>query len=230
MKSRKNGSSVRPTPGGKGSRAAVKAIAKPTVVRLSEYLILLEELGSQGVDVVSSRELAALFGNNANQVRQDLSCLGHTGRVGQGYSVAALEQMIRQALGLTTLRKIVLVGCGRLGTTLALHVPLQQYGMELVGAFDVAPQIVGSYLGRIRIEHANRIPEICRERNVTMAVLTVPKTTAQDVADLLVSGGVTGILNYTRVRLKVPAGVVVQNRQIVCSFIQLFHATHARRP
>ena len=208
-------------------RASAKTIAKPTVVRLSEYLILLEELGSQGIDVVSSRELASLFGNNANQVRQDLSCLGHTGRVGQGYSVAELEQMIRRALGLTTARKLVLVGCGRLGTTLALHVPLSQYGMELVGAFDVAPQIVGSYLGRIRIEHVNRVPEICRERNVTLAVLTVPKTTAQEVTDLLASGGVKGILNYTRVRLKVPPGVVVQNRQIVCSFIQLFHATHA---
>ncbi len=202
-----------------------RRIAWPTVLRLSEYLILLEELADQRKAVVSSRELADIYGNNANQVRQDLSCLGHTGRVGQGYSVKQLEQMLRQTLGLTTRRKIALVGCGRLGTTLALHVPMDRYGMTLAAAFDTAPTLIGTRLGAIAIDDAASIPEICRERGIELAVLTVPKSTAQEVADLLVAGGVRGILNYTRVRLRVPPGVMVQNRQIVCSFLQLFHAT-----
>lgn len=203
-------------------------MAWPTVLRLSEYLIILEELISQGRAVASSRELAEIYGNNANQVRQDLSCLGHTGRVGQGYSVRELEQTLRRALGLTEARGLCLVGCGRLGTTLALHVPLSGYGMNLAAAFDIAPWIIGTHLGSVTVEDARKIPELCRERKIELAVLTVPKTVAQETADLLVAGGVRGILNYTRVRLKVPAGIVVQNRQIVCSFIQLFHATFNR--
>lgn len=205
-----------------------RRIAWPTALRLSEYLIILEELAAQNTAVVSSRELADIYGNNANQVRQDLSCLGHTGRVGQGYSVKELEQMIRGVLGLNTRRRIALVGCGRLGTTVALHVPLANYGMDLVAAFDVAHHIVGTHIGPVLVEHASRIPEVCRERGVQLAMLTVPKSTAQESADQLVAGGVLGILNYTRVRLRVPPGVVVQNRQIVCSFLQLFHATFNR--
>ncbi len=200
-------------------------IAWPTVLRLSEYLIILEELADQKAAVVSSRELAEIYGNNANQVRQDLSCLGHTGRVGQGYSVKQLELMIRQALGLTTRRRMALVGCGRLGSTLALHVPMDRYSMTLAAAFDTAPNLLGKPLGAVFIEDAANIPEVCRERGIELAVLTVPKSTAQEVSDLLVEGGVRGILNYTRVRLRVPPDVVVQNRQIVCSFLQIFHAT-----
>lgn len=202
-----------------------KRIAWPTALRLSEYLILLEELLDKSAGVISSRELAEIYGNNASQVRQDLSCLGHTGRVGQGYNVRQLEQMIRQALGLTVRRRVALVGCGRLGTTLALHVQMDRYSMQLAAAFDTAPSLIGKTLGPVVIEDAALIPEICRERGIELAVLTVPKSTAQEVADLLVEGGVKGILNYSRVRLRVPPQVTVQNRQIVCSFLQLFHAT-----
>ncbi|NOY82711.1 MAG: redox-sensing transcriptional repressor Rex [Kiritimatiellaeota bacterium] len=198
-----------------------KRIAWPTVVRLSEYLIILEELVENGVDVVTSRELAGLYGNNANQVRQDLFCLAETGRVGQGYSVPVLERTIRQALGLTEPRGVAIVGCGRLGTVLALHVPLANYGLNLVAAFDVDPNIVGKNLGAVRIDHADRMTEICRDRRVRVAALSVPEEAAQDSASKLVAAGVVGILNYTRVRLKVPARVVVQNRQIICSFIQI---------
>ena len=207
------------------ARKTGRRIAWPTALRLSEYLILLEELLDQSAEVISSRELAEIYGNNASQVRQDLSCLGHTGRVGQGYNVRQLEQMIRQALGLTVRRRVALVGCGRLGTTLALHVRMDRYSMDLAAAFDNAPALIGKPLGPVVIEDADLIPEICRERQIELAVLAVPKSTAQEVADLLVGGGVKGILNYTRVRLRVPPEVIVQNRQIVCSFLQLFHAT-----
>ena len=208
--------------------APTRRIARPTAQRLTEYLIILEELRDRGEAVVSSRQLANIYGNNANQVRQDLSCLGHTGRVSQGYAVPELEQTIRRVLGLTSPRGLVLVGCGRLGTTLALHVPLTNYGMELVAAFDVLPGIVGTKLGPVTIEDAARIPAVCRERNVELGVLAVPKTAAQEAADLLVAGGVLGILNYTRVMLRVPPHVYVQNRQLVCSFIQLFYSTFSR--
>lgn len=206
-----------------------RRMAWPTVLRLSEYLIILEDLLDRGTQVVSSRELAGIYGNNANQVRQDLSSLGRTGRVSQGYAVRDLEQMIRQTLGLNERRRLALVGCGRLGTTLALHVPLANYGMDLVAAFDALPRLIGTRLGGVTIEEASRIPAVCRERTIELAVLAVPKNAAQEATDLLVAGGVQGILNYTQVMLRVPAGITVQNRQLVCSFIQLFHATFAGR-
>ena len=201
-----------------------RRIAWPTAVRLSEYLIILEDLAESDVEVVSSRELAARYGNNANQVRQDLFCLKHTGRVGQGYGVKELERTIREALGLLSPRGVAIVGCGRLGTTLALHVPLANYGFHLVAAFDVSPRIIGTNVGSVRVDPADRIPEICRDRNVDLAALSVPKEAAQESAQRLVEGGVRGILNYTRVRLQLPEDVVVHDRQIICSFMQLSYA------
>jgi redox-sensing transcriptional repressor len=130
---------------------------------------------------------------------------------------------------LTAPRGLAIVGCGRLGTTLALHVPLANYGMNLVAAFDTDPRIVGTNLGPVRIDHADRIPEICADRRVELAALSVPKEAAQATTDLLVMARVRGMLNFTRVRLRVPAQVVVQNRQMVCSFIQLSYSTFSRR-
>jgi len=210
------------------SSKADRQIARPTAQRLSEYLIILEELAERGTEVVSSRELAEKYGNNASQVRQDLFCLESTGRVGQGYVVRELERTIRRALGLEFRRRIAIVGCGRLGTTLALHVPLANYGLDLVAAFDVDPRVIGTRLGALRIDSAERLPEICRERGVSLAALSVPNEAAQQAADDLVRAGILGILNYTRVRLRAPAHVLVQNRQIVCSFIQLAYEANQR--
>jgi redox-sensing transcriptional repressor len=203
---------------------AAAHIAWPTVVRLSEYLIILESLAEEGIEQVSSRQLAEIYGNNSNQVRQDMFAFQHHGHIGQGYLVRELEREIRHALGLDYRRRVAIVGCGRLGTTLALHVPLANYGMDLVAAFDVAPHVVGTNLGSLRIDHADRIAEICADRDVHLAALSVPKESAQNTADQLVQAGIKGIMNYTRVRLRVPEGVVSQNRQIICSFMQLSHA------
>jgi redox-sensing transcriptional repressor len=207
---------------------ADRQIARPAAQRLSEYLIILEELADRGIEVVSSRELAEQYGNNASQVRQDLFCLESTGRVGQGYSVRELERTIRRALGLEYRRRIAIVGCGRLGTTLALHVPLANYGLDLVAAFDVDPRVVGTRLGSLRIDSAERLTEICPERGVTLAALSVPNEAAQQATDDLVRAGIVGILNYTRTRLRAPSHVLIQNRQIVCSFIQLAHEVNRR--
>ena len=214
---------AQPDPSGKGPR-----ISWPTSTRLAEYLIILEELADNGRDVVSSRELAEFYGNNANQVRQDLFRLENTGRVGQGYVVRELEDTIRHTLGINQQHGVAIVGCGRLGSTLAQHVPLANYGLNFVAAFDIDSRLVGTNLGPVRIDHADRITEICRQRNVELAALSVPKEPAQELAEKLVEGGVMGILNYTRVRLRVPETVVVQNRQVICSFIMLSYA-HVRR-
>ena len=193
----------------------------PTTQRLTEYLIILEELAETGVDVVSSRKLAQLYGNNASQVRQDIFRLRHTGRAGRGYRVQQLQNTIRRSLGLDARRNVAIVGCGRMGTTLALHVPLADYGMQLVAAFDIAPEIVGRPLADVTVRHADEIVDLCRDHKVELAALSVPKQAAQQTTDRLVLAGVQGILNYTRVRLRVPPRIHVQNRQIICSFMQL---------
>ena len=55
-------------------------LAWPTVQRLTEYLIILEQHLENNKEVISSSELAEIYSNTASQVRQDIFRLPNTGR------------------------------------------------------------------------------------------------------------------------------------------------------
>jgi redox-sensing transcriptional repressor len=204
----------------------IKPLAWPTVQRLSEYLLVLEQFMKQGREVVSSHDLSELYGNNASQVRQDLFRLPNTGRVGHGYRTAALAAAIRAALGLEQTTRVAIVGCGKLGAALAEHVDFSSYGMMLAGLFDRDPAVVGTHLGKVLVEDAADLTATVRKRAITVAALCVPPDAAQKVTDALIDARIHGILNYTRQRLKVPPSVHVQDRQVICSFLQLAYMSN----
>ncbi len=199
-------------------------LAWPSVNRLSEYLLILEQFEKDGIGTISSSELAEVYGNTASQVRQDLFRLEETGRVGSGYRVDVLTHMIRKALGLERKSRVVIVGCGKLGSAIAEHVPFEEYGMVLAGIFDIAPDIVGRKVRGITVQDVSRDTSALKDLSPDLAALCVPPPAGQETADLLVEAGVKGILNYTRKRLRVPRGVSVQDRQMICAFIQLSFA------
>ena len=60
-------------------------LAWPTIQRLTEYLIILEQYLENHTEVISSSELAEIYSNTPSQVRQDIFRLPNTGRVGHGY-------------------------------------------------------------------------------------------------------------------------------------------------
>lgn len=212
--------------GARKTGGQAKALAGPTVRRLSEYLLVLEQLLKQGREVVSSHDLAEIYGNSASQVRQDLFRLPETGRVGNGYRTAGLAAAIRAALGLDRVTRLAIVGCGKLGAALAEHVDFATYGMALSGLFDRDPEIVGTHLGGVRVEDVAGLTAAVREREIAIAALCVPPGAAQEVTDRLVAAAIRGILNYTRQRLRVPASVQVQDRQVICSFLQLAYMSN----
>lgn len=198
-----------------------KSLTWPTVRRLSEYLLVLEQFLKQGREVVSSHDLAELYGNSASQVRQDLFRLADTGRVGHGYRIASLATSIRNALGVGEVTKVAIVGCGKLGTALAEHVDFLPYGMVLKGLFDQDPAVIGTRLGGVCVEDVAGLTTAVRRRHIVVAALCVTPEAAQPVTDSLVAARIRGLLNYTRQRLRVPPGVYVQDRQVICSFIQV---------
>jgi redox-sensing transcriptional repressor len=56
----------------------MKKVSESTVGRLSIYLRLLHELDTEGVQTLSSEELAQRCGTTAAQVRKDLSFLARS--------------------------------------------------------------------------------------------------------------------------------------------------------
>ena len=60
-------------------------LSPPVIQRLSEYLLILEQFIKEEREVVSSRALADVYGNNSSQVRHDIFQIEHKGSLSHGY-------------------------------------------------------------------------------------------------------------------------------------------------
>ena len=183
----------------------------PTVKRLSLYLRAFEELDHRGITHISSKGLSEILEIPDTQIRKDLSFIGKTGRRGKGYPVRDLIQRIREILGLKSYIPIILVGVGNLGSALLASNLLKHRGFRIVGAFDVDVSKIGKKFCDVRIQDDSKIPEFVKEYGIKLAILTTPGEAAQHTAEILVSAGISGILNFTPENLSVPPYVKVHN-------------------
>jgi redox-sensing transcriptional repressor len=206
-------------------------IPDKTVTRLSIYLRCLEELEAGGVTSVSSRQLAERFGLNSAQVRKDLAYFGQFGVRGLGYYIAELKHNLERILGLKQDWEVVLVGVGNLGSALIAYKGFQARGFKIGMAFDADPAKVGQVVGDVPIVEIAKLVQTVRRKKVKIAVVAVPATAAQSVADLLVEGGVTAILNFAPAQLTVPDGIKVQNVDLSVLLKTLsYHTVRTSRP
>ena len=186
-------------------------IPRKTVYRLSLYSRCLQRLRSNAIRTVSSEALAKAAGVKSTQLRKDLTYFGQFGTRGLGYDVEQLATMISDLLGTTQLQPVVLVGAGHLGMALLSYRGFEQEGFEIVAAFDLdTGRQRGKKLTQPILSMAE-LPEFVQQRRVKMAILTVPATVAQEVANTLVAAGVEGILNFAPIVLQVPEEVMVNN-------------------
>jgi redox-sensing transcriptional repressor len=186
-------------------------IPRKAIYRLSIYLRCLHRLKSNGIRTVSSDALAKAAGVKPTQLRKDVTYFGQFGTRGLGYDVEQLAAMITDLLGTRRLQPVVLVGVGNLGSALLTYRGFEQEGFEIVAAFD---QDVGRPRARQFKQPLHPMAElrdVVRERAVRMAIIAVPGTAAQEVANLLVEAGIAGILNFSTIVLQVPEEVIVNN-------------------
>jgi len=89
----------------------------------------------------------------------------------------------------------------------------EQEGFEIVAAFDTEPDPdrVRSKNIVVSIYGMEKLAEIVAAQKVKMAIVTVPATAAQEVTNGLVGMGITGILNFAPLVLRVPDEVMVNN-------------------
>lgn len=209
-----------------GGAARSRTIPEASVARLAVYLRILGELAQEGVETVSSDELAAVTGANPPTLRKDLSYIGSHGIRGVGYEVSPLLHQLERVLGLNHRQAVALVGVGNLGHALAGYTGFGGRGFPVAALFDVDPDLVGIPIGGIVVEHTRRIPEVCPERGVTIGVVATPGQAAQGACDLLVDAGVRCILNFAPVVLQVPSEVDVRKVDLAVELqILSFHAS-----
>ncbi len=189
---------------------AARGIPDATIARLPVYLRSLTSLCDRGTVTASSDELARAAGVNSAKLRKDLSYLGSYGTRGVGYDVAYLRYEIARQIGLSQDWPVVIVGVGNLGQALAKYAGFRSRGFRIVALVDADPGRVGEALEQLRIRPLAELEALVEQHQVAIGVITTPAGAAQDVADRLVTAGVTSILNFAPAVITVPDGVDVR--------------------
>ncbi|MFQ8690483.1 MAG: redox-sensing transcriptional repressor Rex [Blautia sp.] len=196
-------------------------MSKAVIKRLPRYYRYLGELIEEGVERISSNDLSKKMKVTASQIRQDLNNFGGFGQQGYGYNVKYLYTEIGKILGLDILHPMIILGAGNLGQALANYVDFEKRGFELVGIFDINPVLEGMGVRGIEIKMISDLPFFLKEKKVEIAVLTLPKNRASDMAEILVKNGIKAIWNFAHVDLDVPEDVIVENVHLSESLMTL---------
>ncbi|MDT2835643.1 redox-sensing transcriptional repressor Rex [Enterococcus durans] len=187
-----------------------ETLPKATAKRLPLYLRYLNMLNDSGVGRIKSNEFSKITQVPSATIRRDFSYLGELGRSGYGYDVPYLIEVFDRILNTDEEKRIALVGYGNLGKALKHNNFRRNENLNIVCVFDNDPEIVGKVIDGEMIYPIDRFAEIAKEKNVTVAISTVPSKYSQSAIDKIVQGGVSAILNFAPDRVKVPEHVNIQ--------------------
>lgn len=197
-------------------------ISMSVIRRLPRYYHFLKELDRRGILRVSSRELAEKMGFTASQVRQDFNCFGGYGQQGYGYSVHQLREEIGSILGLDRAHKCILIGAGNLGKAIATHITNNFAGFELAGIFDNNERVVGQQLAGKQILSYSDLKSFCAVHKPIMAILCVPRSAVESVADELYALGIRNYWNFSHFDIALKyKDVIVENAHLTDSMMTL---------
>ena len=197
-----------------------KKVSKSVLKRLPGYLAYLKNMPENSPPNISATALANALGMGEVQVRKDLAMVSDGGRPKIGYLREALIDDIEQFLGYDNTTDAILIGAGKLGQALMGYSGFDEYGLNILAAFDAKPKMTRTEEGK-PVYPIEKLPQFCKSHKVLMGIITVPAEGAQSVADQLIAVGVKAIWNFAPVHLDVPAGTLVQNEIMATSLAVL---------
>lgn len=116
---------------------------------------------------------------------------------------------------------MIIIGAGNLGQALANYTSFERRGFIFKGIFDVNPRLSGVSIRGVPIRMMDELKDFINEHNIDIAVLTIPKAKAVEVAKLLVDNGVRAIWNFAHTDLDLPENVIVENVHLSESLMRL---------
>ena len=178
-------------------------ISNNVIRMMPRYLRKLDDLTYHGIDRISSGELGRQLGLTPSQIRQDFSCFGEFGQQGYGYNVQKLRDEIATILGMKNEFSVILIGVGNLGRALVNNFGFENHGFHLKAAFDVEPSVVGTDVGGVHVFHSSEMLDYLSRNKVDIAVLSVPRRLANNIANNIVDYGIRAIWNFTNIELDI---------------------------
>jgi redox-sensing transcriptional repressor len=139
-----------------------------------------------------------------------------------GYYVRDLKRHLRQILGLDRQLRVAIVGAGNLGLALADYPGFRQEGFEIGAMFDVRREKVGQQSrSGVPIYDIGDFRKLVRRERISIAVIAVPASSAQKVADMVTSAGIKAVLNFSPGTLQVPEDVKLKSVDLTVSLESL---------
>lgn len=200
-----------------------ESIMVPAAVikRLPKYHRYLEELLNEGREKISSQQLGEIVGVSAPQLRQDLNYFGNFGQQGYGYNVKKLYNSLAEVMGIQQKSNMVLVGVGNVGQALVNSKDFEKRGFYLSAIFDTNPKLIGLEINGLVVKDVVELKDYIAENDINIGVITVPASSAQEVANKMIKAGIKGIWNFSPVDLKTPPTIQVENEHLTEGLLRL---------
>jgi redox-sensing transcriptional repressor len=207
----------------------MRNLPEKTIERLSEYRRTLFRCLDEGKTHIFSHELAGMHNITAVQVRRDIMFIGYASQGRKGYDIKELIAVIAGIMDPSDILNLAVVGYGNLGKAISSYLVNKRPKLKIVAAFDIDPKKIGSSSSLVECYSLERLREIISSRDISLALLTVPADSAQQMAKALVSSGIKGILNFTTVNLRVSSEIYLEEYDMITSlekvayFVKIAH-------
>ena len=198
-----------------------KEISQAVIGRLPRYFRYLGELKDDGIERISSQELSAIMKVTASQIRQDFNNFGGFGQQGYGYKVEYLYEEIGKILGLHKTHNLIIIGAGNLGQALANYMNFERRGFLFRGIFDNNPALFGKKIRDLEVQPMEELETFVKENEIDIAVLTIQKDNALEVAERLARQDIKGIWNFAHIDLNLSKEIQVENVHLSDSLMKL---------
>lgn len=201
------------------------AISSNAISRLSLYRTALDRIRKYGAQKVYSCDIADILGVTAVQVRKDFSTFKFTGRKKVGYLVNQLIDGIDVLLRKNDPPRAVLCGCGPALEFLLEEVALHAGAFPIAAAFDASDAKTAYREKRpdFPFFKLSTMTNYVSENGIKVGIIAALDKAAQRLFDMLVLGGVQGVLNLSNAELKSPKYCIVRSISVLREFERIVY-------
>lgn len=194
-----------------------KTVSDALARRLPAYYRHVCAMEAQGIQSVTSAELAARVGNTSAQVRQDFFTCGGV----DSYNTSVLKNWLSTIIGIKDEHHMVVVGAGNLGRAIISFQEFNRDNFFIDAVFDSNLMLEGMQIAGVPILNVTALDEYLRQNRVDIVIITTPAEVAQSILDKAVAGGAKGVWNFAPVDLRSTSAIEVQNVHLSDSLMTL---------